>query len=436
MFQSCFSRNILLQQTEQMKKISVSLELNSRPTKSQGNLHNILIRVTKDRKSRRYSTEFYISLKHWEKEDKKVIGGRRGSLNAGSINDKLDMRLQRLRLWLGEQRDKKTDLSLEQVLLELKGEVPETTDNSFFEFAEQIVEQKRLVQYDSYMNALSRLKNFREYCATINIEKLSMADCGYRLLKDYQQYLISKGKRAITVNTYVNFVKEILRKALPYFEGEVQADVLHKVETIKRSRSRIKEKLTTTELSKLEKADAETEWQNHARNIFLFCYYLLGARIRDALTMRYKKVEGDTITYIMGKNKKIMVVEKHAKLRELLKPYMDQAHEEDDFIFPFLKREQFELLNEEKQTHKLHSKASLVNYHLKKLVKKAGISKHVTSHIARHSFGMHYFEETQDLQSTSQLMGHGEYSTTDRYLKQQGVLNNSKKAKKFYDKED
>lgn len=419
-----------------MKKISVSLELNSKPTKSQGNLYNILIRLTKDRSSKRYATEFYISPKHWNAKDKLVIGGRRGDLNAGSINDKLAMRLQRIRLWLGEQRDKKIDLSLEQVLHELKGESAEPTDTGFFEFAETILQQKKLANMESYMNCKSRLKNFREYCDKLKVKQLAIADCDYRLLKGFQQHLIGLGRKPITVNANVNFIKDILRRALPYHESEVQTDVLYKVESIRKVRSQIKDKLTHKEIALFEHAEPETEMQGHARDIFLFCYYLLGARIRDALTMRYKKVEGEVITYVMSKNKKVIVVEKHKKLQELLVPYMERPHAEDDFIFPFLQKGKHDALNDEKQAHQIQSKVGLVNYYLKQLIKKLGISKNISSHIARHTFGVHYFEETQDLQSTSELMGHGEYSTTDRYLKQQGVLNNSKKAKKFYDRED
>ena len=419
-----------------MKKISIALELDSKPTKTRGNLHNVLIRVTKDRVSKRYATEFYINPKHWDRKDKRVIGGRRGDLQAAHINDTLGTKLDKTRIWLSEQRREDYDLSLADVIQYMNGEyrkVPQGDQHFFFRFADIILEQKKLSHYDGYMNAVSRVKNFRKYCRLKGIEDPVLSQIDVPLLRGFQSHLKLIGRKPLTINQNVSFIKGILKTALDYHEDEIQTDVFAKVKKLPKEGSKPKDKLTSEEIEALESIELGNAGQFHARNIFLFCYYVVGSRIRDALFMRYANYK-EGITYSMRKNNKLVVVESHAKLEKILQPYLEYAHVDEDFIFPYLIREDFDGLAKKEQTNRIHSAVSTVNYHLKKIVKALGIKKNVSTHIARHSFAVNYFEETGDLKSTSDLLNHGDYSTTDRYLRQHGIMNKASKAKDFYDK--
>ncbi|WP_316780341.1 site-specific integrase [Pedobacter antarcticus] len=57
-----------------------------------------------------------------------------------------------------------------------------------------------------------------------------------------------------------------------------------------------------------------------------------------------------------------------------------------------------------------------INRSLKDIASECGIIKNLTFHVARHTFGTHYYRQTKDLASLQKIMGHSKITTTMIYV--------------------
>jgi len=184
-----------------------------------------------------------------------------------------------------------------------------------------------------------------------------------------------------------------------------------------------REKLTLEEIKQLEK-EKLTGLNDVARDMFLFAYYCHGMRFQN-VAMFDGKIKNGVIRYRMNKGKKIREIEVHDKLAGIINKYNGKP-----YLFPVVK----ELIKDNWQKKNVIDSANaLINAHLKRVAIICGIEKNLSTHIARHTFSYLSLQRGVSMEILKDALGHGDYKTTQEYLKSLSDSHINKAVKGLYD---
>lgn len=163
--------------------------------------------------------------------------------------------------------------------------------------------------------------------------------------------------------------------------------------------------LTVDELRKLYETDYSPS--PYTRRIFLFAC-MCGLRYSDIMELRWRKLNflpngRVTLTFRQIKTKVEITIPLSKEAVALLPERTNQHN--DDLVFGY------------------NICARSVNYHLIKWAKLAGITKHVSFHLSRHTYATMLLSVGADLYTVSKLLGHTNIKTTQLYAE---VINQKK----------
>ncbi len=259
-------------------------------------------------------------------------------------------------------------------------------------------------------SVLNKLKKY------LDQQDLLFPEITYEFISSYQRYMIhTLGNSASTASKNLENIKVI------YFEA-INSDVFDPPKDpwikIKFTRGKVtpKAKLTLNEVERMASEDfSDAKSLFHARNIFVLMFYSRGMRVRDALELKWKMVKPDKsrFTYVMSKTGKEMDILITESIRKILDEYFSQHVKPGDYVFPFLSQNPRKL-----EHHKLvQSWTAEINSLLKEVAREVGIEKHISTHVARHSFAEVSRELTgNDIYSISAGLGHSSVSITEGYF--------------------
>ena len=138
-------------------------------------------------------------------------------------------------------------------------------------------------------------------------------------------------------------------------------------------------------------------------------------RIGDALTLKWKNIQGERLIYQMRKTRKVMNMKIVPQSQQILSHYNSGDCGPEKYVFPFVKESGSDedligLFNN------ISSVSALINKNLKTIGNNSGIKKKLSTHIARHSFGKNARKETGDIVLVQESYGHSSSSVTENYI--------------------
>lgn len=245
-----------------------------------------------------------------------------------------------------------------------------------------------------------RLKNFS--AGTIHVYVQAVAkfarhfgrspdELGPEQVREYLVHLVERGVSRSTCVVYRNALRHLYRDTLG------RPDWLAEFPRPKRER-----KLPVV-LSRDEVRRLFATVTNLKQKALFMVAYDAGLRLSEILNLRGEDIDSQrmVIRVRQGKGKKDRYARLTPGLLELLREYW-QAYRPESFLFPGA------------HPNKRYDLAT-PGHLLKKVCRKAGITKRVSMHTLRHSFATHLLEAGTNLRLIQQLLGHDKIQTTSLY---------------------
>lgn len=269
-----------------------------------------------------------------------------------------------------------------------KGEV------TFMDYYEKLKED-RFETKANYGNWDAAQKHIEKYCPPHK----QLKDIDTDFVKGFKRYLNTKAKTKsgtpLSQNskyTYFNKFKAALREA--YTEDYLEENVLRSVKGFEQGES-TREYLTYSELQGLTQAECKYPM---LKNAFIFSC-LTGLRWSDIDKLRWSEVrDEDTGSRIIFRQKKTDGLE-YLYVSEQSRKLLGKRANESDRVFRGLKY------------------GAVYNTEILRWCMKAGITKHITFHSARHTNAVLLLENGADIYTVSKRLGHREIRTTEIYTK-------------------
>ena len=399
---------------------SVKLVLRTNFVKKNGT-YPLAIRITQNRKTSFIYTGKYILEKDWNKDLRKV---RKSHPNSTRLNNFLLKKLMEVDDISLAADGSKDFVSSREIKKKVKHKGRSV---SFFQFGAQRVGNKfQAGAFSTCKGELSMLFNVREFLKWNRFEEreqvikgikerrrnrvgqsrkfgynflehvkdefgkensLYFEDITEAFLSNFKVFCISYlNHKTRTVTNHLIYIRTLFNAAIK--EGIVEAK--HYPFAGEKERIRIKPTqkigLTREEIKLIENVELEKNsamW--HTRNVWLFSYYFAGIRISDVLQMKWSDLMDGRLYYTMNKNEKPVSLKIPEQAERILNCYRPSRQSNSNYIFPYLKKAN---PNSKRDIFvKTRNGTAVLNKYLKQIAEKSGITKNLSNHIARHSFG-------------------------------------------------
>ena len=380
-----------------------------RKKKNKDESYPLVLRITKNRKSLYLFFNKKIHEKDWDVIQQKA---KRSYPNHISLNNYLfKLRTETESMLLEYELQEK-----EFTLKDLRKKVQtEKKHDSVFEVAEEyfatLKEAGNFNRLSAERPAKSHLQRF------LKGKDITFPEITISFLEKFKAYLVGSVK--VSERTAANIL--IILRTL--YKRAIQQGIVNEQQYpfgvnkfhIKKTES-LKIGLNAEEVKRLELLELPADsFLHHARNVWLYAFYFAGMRVSEVLLSRWSDFEDDRLFYVMGKNKKPESLKVPEKATAILDQYRSDMKGPHDLVFPDLKMIT-DFNNKPRVQSRTKSAVRRINRALREIAIKAEITKPLTMHVARHTFG-NISGDRISIQMLQKLYRHSSISTTMNYQK-------------------
>ncbi len=392
---------------QNMEKITFGYFLHHHP--KQDGTHRIVLRITQARRHTYVDIGYSVKKEDWDNKKKEVKKTHR---LYNEIQMVMDAKLMEAKKEYLTGRIHNENVSATQIKRKLRKEV---VGDSFLEFADEYVQNlTNLNTQSSRESMLAKLKQYLGKDKSGRQKDLIFPELNYKFLTNYEKYLKRIGNGKNTIHGNIKFLKTIYNFALKtrHFRTSDNPFLEYTAPQEKSTRTRLK--LFQIEAIENYQPNPGTP-KFHARNIFLFSYYLQGMRVRDLLLLRWKQIKGDYLHYKSSKANKERPRKLHLRARHILDLYRPERPKANDYVFPYMAKVDEKKLTPKQWARATDAQNSKIRNQLMLIAKELGIEK-LSMHVARHTFANIARQIIKDVYLVSDALDHSSIAVTEKYF--------------------
>jgi len=368
----------------------------------------VCIRIIKDRQTS-YKTIFKINPEFWDSKNSKV---KKSCPNANEMNASIAQKLAEMEkevLLIGMTTN-------EYGVNSIRNKIHNNSSLDFFEYAtnynEKLQAKGKISLYKRYKTITNKFKVY------VNKDFLPVSHINLKLINDYEAYLIktfNNSPNTVTSNMKIlsKFVNDIFKEYKLDKDSNPFTNYKFPSEETKREfldEDELKRiiNLKLTPINKLF----------DAKQIFIFeCY--TGLRIADILTLRWKNLHENKISFKARKTGKKMTIPLPDKIKKMIEQKKRSAGKDinsNKYIFNILKTD-LDTLSPTDAHGAINSATAIINKKLKQIAVNSSIRKTISTHTARHTFATRLISKGANIYVVQELLGHGSLRMTQIYAK-------------------
>lgn len=367
----------------------------------------IHFRIIQNRKVSYIASGIMLAPNEWDPKNNKVTAKNKNSkrLTAFIINKFLELQSEIL-----NQETFHKNLTSQTLKEKILGPKPMNVFEFADDFIQKYLDKGSISTYDKSRSTMWKLEQY------IGNRNLYLQDIDANFLARYESYLRAvKGNSTNTIHTNLKFFRNLFNEA--YRRGLIEhSDIPFNKYILKQEKTQ-RNFLTQEELNTLENLDLK-QFPKQAihRDMFIFAAYTGGIRISDMLLLKWNNFNGSHIHISIKKTGTQLSIKLPQKALDILRSYKPDKTNPDNFIFPVLHAD-LDVSDPVAVDRAISVGSVLVNKSLNSLTKKAGITKHISFHISRHTWATQALRKGISIDKVSKLMGHANIRETQIYAK-------------------
>ena len=382
-----------------------TIKLKFRPSSVQGAMGTLYYQVIHKRSVKWISTEHHVYAEEWNEEQSVLV------IQSGSKRKTDLLLMQSVLNWEMKQREEivrgleasKMDYTLEILCSRFAGIPKQKTVFTFLQ--EQISRQERMKRLGTANTYTSAYLRFKEFRADID---LTFDQLTPDMIEEYEAWLTNRGLMQNTIRFYLRTLHTLLYKAIE--EGLLSDDNklfsrvrLAYVATTKRA-------ISAEDIRAIQQLELPTgSIMTFARDLFMFSFYTRGMSFVDIAYLKKKDLRNGLLSYCRKKTNQQITIAWEQELQEIVDRYSAQT-ENSPYMLPVIK-------NTDETEYVQYKRMQVnVNRALKRIGTMAGLKRHVTMYVARHSWASIARDMDISISVISEGMGHQSCKTTQIYL--------------------